>query len=130
VTNKKPTGDEPSAPAAAPSSDVALIHGPTADGEGLRILRARDNRLEIGAIRPLREGAPITGEVVTLRPRPSFPALCDVEVNYKPPVAPSDRQELHAALPHHGPAQVATEDYRKNWDAIWSQPASKAKLVT
>jgi hypothetical protein len=129
VTNNKSPGDELSAPAAVPSSDVALIHGPTADGKGLQVLRARDNRLEIGAIRPLREGAPITGEVVTLRPRANFPALCDVEVNYKPPAAPSDRQELRAALPHHGPAQVATDDYRKNWDAIWSQPASKEKLL-
>jgi hypothetical protein len=128
VTNKKPAGDELPAPAAAPSSDVALIHGPTADGEGLRILRARDNRLEIGAIRPLRDGAPITGEVVTLRPRPSFPALCDVDVSYKPAAVPSDREERRVAVSHHGPAQMATDDYRKNWDAIWSGPASKEKL--
>jgi hypothetical protein len=128
VTNNKPRGEELTAPPAPASSDVALIHGPTADGEGLQILRARGDRLELGAVRPLREGAPITGEVITLRPRPSFPALCDVEVSYKPPPPPSDSQAPRAALSHHGPAQVATDDYRKNWDAIWSRPPSSEKL--
>ncbi len=118
-------------PAAAPATDVALIHGVTPDGEGLQILRARDNRLELGLIRPLREGAPITGEVVTLRPRPNAPALCDVEVHVKAPqaAATDDRQAPRAALAHPGPAQVATDDYRRNWDAIWSRPAANPKLV-
>ena len=111
--------------------DVALIHGVTPDGEGLQILRARDNHLELGAIRPLREGAPITGEVVTLRPRPSTPALCDVEVHVKAPAAApdNDRQTPRAALAHPGPAQVATDEYRRNWDAIWSRPTPQPKLV-
>jgi hypothetical protein len=137
VTNKKPTvpaGDQAARPddrgsASSPSSpDVALIHGVTPDG-GLQILRARENRLELGAIRPLREGAPITGEVVTLRPRANFPALCDVETHFKPPSAPSDTQQPRAALPHAGPAQVATDDYRRNWDAIWSSASDKPKLI-
>lgn len=130
VTSKKPSVDE-SATLASPAQDVALIHGVTPDGEGLQILRARDNRLELGAIRPLREGAPITGEVVTLRPRPNAPALCDVEVQLKAPqaAATDDRQAPRAALSHPGPAQVATDDYRRNWDAIWSRPADKSKLV-
>ncbi len=134
MTSKKPSVDESAtlaSPAESPTADIALIHGVTPDGEGLQILRARDNRLELGAIRPLREGAPITGEVVTLRPRPSMPALCDVEVHVKAPqAAPTDdRQVPRAALSHPGPAQVATDDYRRNWDAIWSRPADKSKLV-
>jgi hypothetical protein len=139
VTSKKPASDDralarptAAAPPSAdgPSSDVALIHGVTPDGQGLQILRARENRLELGAIRPLREGAPITGEVVTLRPRPNFPALCDVEVQFKPPAQPlNDRQEPLALALHSGPAQVATDDYRRNWDAIWSSRAASDKLV-
>jgi len=135
VTPKKPIGDAsetPSAPPPSPpSSDVALIHGVAPDGEGLHILRARENRLELGVARPLREGAPITGEVVTLRPRPSFPALCDVETHYKPtlPAAPEATPAAAPALAARtGPAQVATDEYRRNWDAIWSKPAEKAKL--
>jgi hypothetical protein len=132
--SKKPSADESAtlaSPAASPAPDVALIHGVTPDGEGLQILRARENRLELGAIRPLREGAPITGEVVTLRPRPNSPALCDVEVHLKAPApaAADDRATPRAALSHPGPAQVATDEYRRNWDAIWSSPTDKAKLA-
>ena len=133
VTRKKSaeaqSTEPPVAPPAAP--DVALIHGVTPDGEGFEILRARGDRLELGAIRPLREGAPITGEVVTLRPRPSFPALCDVETHFKRAEAASDRQDPppSAVVQRTGPAQVATDEYRRNWDAIWNRPATKSKLA-
>jgi hypothetical protein len=133
VTPKKPAEDQRTEPAVAlpAQPDVALIHGVTADGEGLNILRARGDRLELGAIRPLRDGAPITGEVVTLRPRPNFPALCDVESHFKPAEEASDRKEpaLPALAARTGPAQVATDDYRRNWDAIWKPSATKSKLV-
>jgi hypothetical protein len=133
VTPKKPAEDprsEPPVPAPA-SPDVALIHGVTPDGEGFNILRARGDRLELGAVRPLREGAPITGEVVTLRPRPSFPALCDVETHFKP-AEETDTRKLpgpSALVQRTGPAQVATDEYRRNWDAIWSSSSTKSKLV-
>jgi hypothetical protein len=105
------------------SEDVALIHGKTPDGEGLRILRKREDRLELGAVRPLKEGMPITGEVVTLTPRPEFPLLCDVKVE----LAARSSADV-AAPPRHGPAQVATDRYRENWDRIWTRPA-KAELA-
>ncbi|HEX3774675.1 MAG TPA: hypothetical protein VHV51_09435 [Polyangiaceae bacterium] len=127
---KKPAVAEAPVTAEASSPDVALIHGVTSDG-GYRILRARDNRLELGAVRPLREGTPIHGEVVKLKPRENCPVLCDVEVQLKAPEQAGDRQvpapELNTA--RSGPAQVATDDYRKNWDAIWSRPAQKEKLA-
>jgi hypothetical protein len=133
VTPKKPAEDQRTEPPAAlpASPDVALIHGVTPDGEGLKILRARGDRLELGAIRPLREGAPITGEVVTLRPRANFPALCDVETHFKPAEEANDRQEPapSALAARTGPAQVATDEYRRNWDAIWKSSATKPKLV-
>src|SRR6187399_328183 len=133
VTRKKSAEAQGSEPPVAPPAtpDVALIHGVTPDGEGLEILRARGDRLELGAIRPLREGAPITGEVVTLRPRANFPALCDVESHFKPAEAASDRQEPAAAavVQRTGPAQVATDEYRRNWDAIWNRSEPKSKLT-
>jgi hypothetical protein len=97
------------------SPDIALIHGKTPDGEGLRILRKRDDRLEIGDVRPLKQGVPIAGEVVSLTPRPEFPLLCDVKVELPAP-APTDGM---ARAERHGPAQVATDRYRDNWDRIW-----------
>jgi hypothetical protein len=103
--------DEPKA------SDIALIHGKTADGEGLRIIRKRDDRIELGAVRPLKHGTPIVGEVVSLTPRTEFPLLCDVKVELEAPKQPNDT----AAPSRTGPAQVATAAYRDNWDRIWPQ---------
>jgi hypothetical protein len=131
VTTKKPGADGSELAKAPTASDVALIHGKTADGQGFNILRARENRLELGAVRPLREGAPITGEVVTLHPRPNFPALCDVETHFKPAPPVNDQQvpSAHKPAARVGPAQVATDEYRRNWDAIWSQAEDKSKKL-
>jgi len=98
-------------------SDIALIHGKTPDGEGLRIVRKREDRLEIGAVRPLKQGAPIVGEVVTLTPRPEFPLLCDVKVEVPAPAPQTDVP----ARPQKGPAQVATDAYRENWGRIFDR---------
>ena len=131
MTTKKRVGDEAEPVSPEPSSpDIALIHGVTPDG-GFQILRAKGDHIEFGAVRPLREGVPITGEVVKLRPRENCPVLCDVEVQLAAQKIPSDRQ-LPAADTSHartGPAQVATDEYRKNWDAIWSRSPTTPKLV-
>jgi len=98
-------------------SDVALIHGKTPDGEGLRVIRKRRERIELAMVRPLQHGAPITGEVVSLTPRPEFPLLCDVKVELEAPPA----TDVATRPAHGGPAQVATDSYRENWDRIWKR---------
>lgn len=110
------------------SRDIALIHGVTPEGD-LQVLRHREDRLELGAVRALREGVPIVGEVVKLTPRKDFPLLCDVETALtvpKPADATSKSADVAAA--RKGPAQVATETYRSNWDRIWNRPRSKEDL--
>lgn len=119
------------------SSDVVLIRGVTEDGKGLEVLRARDERLEIGQVRPLEEGKPLAGDVVRLMPRPEAPYLCDVETQVRVPPPRGAREQTRevssaekrggkeaGAAEHRplrsGPPQVATDAYRKNWDAIWS----------
>lgn len=97
----------PSVPTAAPR-DVVLLGGPTESGEGIHVLRRRDDRIEVGECRPLKEGCPIQGEVVRLRQRSEHERLFDVEVVLEAPA-------------RGGPAQVATESYRKNWDAIFGE---------
>jgi hypothetical protein len=67
---------------------------------------------------------PIQGEVVSLRPRESFPLLCDVETVYRPPVAAAPPAPAPAPARRKGPAQVATDVYRSNWDSIWSSKKS------
>jgi hypothetical protein len=78
------------------------------------VLRFREGRAEIGAVEPLVEGRPIRGEVVRLHPRKELPIVCDVEVEL-------DADELgKATASRSGPAMVANDAYRRNWDAIWA----------
>jgi hypothetical protein len=111
---------------AAPSPrDVALVHQVSSDGT-VHVIRRRGEQLEAGALRPLREGTAIQGEVVSLRPRENFPLLCDVDVLYSPP-AEAPKSDVRAAPSpprRKGPAQVATSQYRDNWDSIWARKKS------
>jgi hypothetical protein len=91
-------------------ADVVVLGPPTPDGEGVRVLRAREERIETGELRALKEGKPITGEVVSLEPRKENPRVCDVRSSYSPP----------SNAPKKGPAQVASEKYRENWDQVFS----------
>jgi hypothetical protein len=113
------------APSGSPKegTDVVLIGPPTADGNGVHVLRAREERLETGELRNLEEGRPITGEVVTLAPRKDNPRVCDVKESYLPPnamMAPSPKTK--------GPAQVATKEYRENWEEVFSRRPRDADL--
>jgi hypothetical protein len=101
------------------SSDVALIHGVTDEGD-LRIVRQRADRVEFGAVRPLREGVPINGEVVRLTPRKEFPLLCDVKTEFQASEPQRDVAEP-TSVTHKGPARVASKSYRNNWDLIWNR---------
>jgi hypothetical protein len=98
--------------------DVALVCGVSEDGQGVEVIRKRGDLLETGTVRRLEAGKPIHGEVVRLRPRPQAPFLCDVEVEFTPREERGERDTLAASS---GPAQVATESYRKNWDAVYGR---------
>ena len=104
-------------------TDVVVVHGITADGAGLRVLRHREDKIEAGAVRPVEQGKPIYGELVRLRPRASCPLVCDVTVEL--PAASRQPDDDVAATPEacqrKGPAQVASNRYRANWDTIWSR---------
>jgi hypothetical protein len=95
--------------------DVVLMHGPTLDGEGARVLRARPGRIDTGEVRPMREGRPVAagGEVVRLERRVDAPALFDVHVECVIPGVVAAGQTTRA---DGGPPQVATPAYRENWE--------------
>lgn len=102
-------------PAPTPATDIVFLGPPTADGVGVHVLRAREERLEAGELRTLQEGRPIAGEVLTLAPRKDNPRVLDVKDSYSPPAT------RHAAK---GPAKVATDAYRDGWDEVFGkQPA-------
>jgi hypothetical protein len=98
------------------SLDVVLVHGPTDDGEGARVLRARRGSVEAGEVRPLKEGRPLAagGEIVRLERRADAPALYDVKVEHV--VSEKGDKDDDAAGSRNGPAQVATHAYRESWD--------------
>ncbi len=97
-----------------PKEDVLFVHSPAEAGDGLRVIRKREDVIEIGEIRPVQEGRPLHGDLVKLKPRAEHDRLFDVEVMVS-------REELgeKASLGHAGPAQVANAAYRANWDAIF-----------
>lgn len=103
-------------PDAPKKDDVLLMHSRTEDGKGIRVLRAREGKVEAGEVRALESGVPIRGEVVSLTQRKDNPALWDVDVHCR--VTPSRA--------HAGPARVSTRAYRDNWDAIFKAPEDEA----
>lgn len=112
------------------ADDVALICGVSQGGDQLHLLRRRNNRVEAAVARTLREGQPIQGELVRLRPREEFPLLCDVDVE----LSVGERAEATETAPSasaapareaSGPPQVSNDNYRRNWDAIWKRPSGK-----
>jgi hypothetical protein len=93
--------------------DVAVAVGK--DEHGIHILRRRseDAAIEAGVVQPLAEGQPIRGEVISLRQRGETPLVFDVKTELADPQA--------QARATSGPSQVATDSYRKGWDAIWGR---------
>lgn len=101
--------------------DVVLVHSPTEDGKGARVIRLREERVEAGEVRPLEEGKPIAGEVVKLQPRDESGRVCDVET-----VVAAPKREPRPTS--KGPAQIASDDYRDNWGRIFGE-RSDAKSI-
>ena len=105
--------------------DVVLLHSPTEDGAGVRVLRARPGTIEAGEVRPIREGAPIQGgEVVKLRARDDAPWVCDVDVLHSADASPAPTSARNG-----GPAQVASRAYRDQWDHIFGPNAHERKQL-
>src|SRR3954447_21929913 len=98
----------------ARKDDVLFVHSKAESGEGFRVTRKRADVIEVGEIRPVQEGKPLTGEMVKLSPRKDHDQIFDVEV-----LVSKEEALGGAARGHSGPAQVATAAYRSNWDAIF-----------
>jgi hypothetical protein len=101
------------------AKDLALVFGSADDGDGLKIVRQRrgSTNLEAGMLRPLQSGRAISGEVVHLEPRRESPLLFDVETDEE--LSTAGGAGAGARTDHAGPPQVASDDYRRGWDAIW-----------
>jgi hypothetical protein len=113
--------------------DVVLLHSPAEGGEGIRVVRKREDSIELGELRPMREGQPIHGEVVRLTQREEHAMLFDCEVLVPSPprlpakpeaavAAPSEaKAQEPSAVPHKGPPRVTNDAYRGGWDLIFGR---------
>jgi hypothetical protein len=119
----QPTDEEHDTNDSAEKTDVVVVRAFTPAGDGLEVVRQRGDRLETGVIQRIEHGKPIHGEVVRLRPRPGCPLVCDVEVALPAPQhPPQDVTSAGPAASTRGPAKVASDRYRTNWDLIWKRP--------
>jgi hypothetical protein len=125
------------------SKDIAILSGPTEDGQGARVLRIRQGTVSAGEIRPVKEGEPIThNEVVRLHPIDADQRVCEVEVLHDPALpdgqdgklethehdgssAQRDAEVAPKAATHPRRARVSTPTYRKNWSAIFEQKGKR-----
>lgn len=123
--------DSSAAAAEAPSSevkakpkDVVFVHGQTPNGLGIARLRedaAGEGRVELGELRPLKEGQPLVGEVVRLTQREESDRLFDVDVIMRSP-APAQ------ALGHKGPPRVTSNAFRTHWDDVFGDKSKHDPL--
>ena len=116
--------------AAESPKDVILLGGPSEDGQGVAILRMRDNRVEAGELRTAAPGKPIVGELVRLSRREESERLFDVEVLARSPYMTDSSSKPSPALPaaaalRKGPAKVASDAYRAGWEDVFGSKSSK-----
>jgi hypothetical protein len=127
--------------------DVAIVCGK--DERGLHILRRRfeDGPIEAAVAQPLAEGRPITGEVISMRQREDLPFLFDVtseiDASGNPTAGTGSSATGSSATGSSAtgssatdsstsrsprPAKVATNSYRRGWDAIWGSRGARGPV--
>ena len=102
-------------------TDVLFVGPRTEDGEGHKVLRKRDESLEVGELRDVKEGKPIHGELVKLTPREGEDRTFDVDVLHA-------KKETATDGPRKGPAKVTSDAYRDNWEQIFASKKQKPAL--
>lgn len=103
----------------ADADDVVVVRGPTQDGEGVEVLRARKGAVETGELRSVRPGSPVQGlEVVRLIAREGSPLIWNVRVEYDGRDCAAQQGQA-AVREGHGPAKVSSRAYRDGWDAVF-----------
>jgi len=109
--------------------DIAILNGPTDDGQGARVVRIREGEVSAGEIRPVREGESINqSEVVRLKPLDREQRVCEVEVLHEPGGENADKPKGKAPRQRSqtpGPVRVSNPTYRKNWSAIFESKTKR-----
>ena len=88
-------------------------------GKGFGCSCKKGDALSVGEMRPLKEGQPVSGDIVSLKPREDHPALFDVHTEY------AAEPQLPA-----GPTRVSTDRYRHGWESLWGRRPTSAEYET
>jgi len=107
TTEHEPSSPAGETPGGTSKRDLVLVHGRTDDG-AFKVLRSRDDRLEIGEMRAPKEGQPLMGELVQLHPTEDHEQLFECETLVDAPVRTGA-----------GPPKVANDAYRSGWEQIF-----------
>jgi hypothetical protein len=116
---KKPRRARPRRRDEDPVQDIAMVVARDEDGVHILRRRSEESPVEMGLLKPMREGKPISGEVITLKQRADVPIFYDVRSEYGGPAQPEPREP--DAREAAGPAQVTSDAYRRGWDAVWGR---------
>lgn len=102
--------------------DLLMVTGPTEDGQGLRALRKRPDRLEVSELRPIQESRPLTdkSEIVSLFRRAESPIFWDVETAYSTKENDDKPNDTVGAPSHAGPPRFTNAAYRRNWGKVFN----------
>ncbi len=96
------------------ADDVALVVGASKDASQVAVLRKKGDEVSAAVLQAPEAGQPVTGDLVSLRPREDSP-LFDVETVYE---APKGGETASKGTGHSRPA---TDQYRKGWDRIFKK---------
>ncbi len=101
--------------------DLVLISRVDRTKNEIHVLKPVPDGIEEAVLRQVEEGVPLTGDLVRLHPHGSSPLLAELEIVMHHPDRPRSGRS------HEGPPMVASEAYRRGWDAIFGvRPTSKS----
>ena len=101
--------------------DVVMIARVDSTRNEIHVIKPVADGIEKAVLRPVEEGVPLMGDLVRLHPNPDFPMLAEIETVMRHPDGKS-----RARRSSDGPPMVASEAYRRGWDAIFGvRPAQK-----
>lgn len=101
----------------SPAKDLVLVGGRVEETGGYRVLRQRADRVEVGELRTLEHGKALRGEVVRLHPTEAHDRVFECETLHD--ATPKGPPTADDGAGRVGPAQVASDTYRRNWEQIF-----------
>jgi hypothetical protein len=106
--------------------NLVLIAGVDSRRQEIHVLKPGEDGIETAVLRPVEHGQTLTGDLVRLHPHKNLPMVAELETVLRHPDS-----SLQAARSHKGPAMVASEAYRRGWDAVFgTRPAGPSDVYS